>query len=129
MVSGGSDRRIDLSRRVEFLGGLINFETNHEYTYNYVNILPEKILEASKILSELLFDSNFEQDKFELERKIILNELDQVRDNPSEKIEQMFMNCLYKTHLIRREILGSRKSLNYLSINDIIEAHNLYYNI
>ena len=41
----------------------------------YVDVIPEKISEATKILSELLFDSIFDQEKFESEHKIILNEL------------------------------------------------------
>jgi predicted Zn-dependent peptidase len=39
------------------------------------------------------------------------------------------MNCLFKTHPIRREIIGSRKSLHSLVLNDLVEAHNLYYNL
>ena len=129
MICGGSDRRIDLSRQIELFGGIINFSTNHEYTYSFVDVVPEKMLEAAKILSKLLLDSCFEQEKFDLERKIILSELSTIFDNPCEKIEQMLMNCLFKTHPIRREILGSRKSLHSLALNDIIEAHNLYYNL
>ena len=129
MICGGSNKRIECSRQIERLGGIINFATNHEYTYSFIDITPEKIIEATKILSELLFDSCFEQEKFELERKIILNELSTIFDNPCEKIEHMLMNCLFKTHPIRREIIGSKKSINSLSLNEIVEAHNLYYNL
>ena len=129
MLCGGSDKRIDLSRQIEHLGGIINFSTNHEYTYSFVDVVPEKMHEATKILSKLLFDPYFEQEKFDLERKIIHSELSTIFDNPCEKIEQMLMNCLFKTHPIRREIIGSKKSLHSLALNDLVEAHNLYYNL
>lgn len=129
MICGGSDRRIGLSRQIEPLGGIIDFSTNHEYTYSFVSVVPEKILEAAKILSDLLLDSCFEREKFDLERKIILNELSSIFDNPCEKIEHLLMNCLFKTHPIRREIIGSRKSLHSLTLGDIVEAHHLYYNL
>ena len=129
MICGGSNRRIAMARQIELLGGIINFATNHEYTYSFIDITPEKTIEGAKILSELLFDSCFEQEKFDLERKIILNELSTIFDNPCEKIEHMLMNCLFKTHPIHREIIGSKKSLKSLSLNEIVEAHNLYYTL
>ncbi len=129
MLCGGSNKRIECSRQIERLGGIINFATNHEYTYSFIDITPDKIFEVAKILSELLFDSCFEQEKFDLERKIILNELSTIFDNPCEKIEHMLMNCLFKTHPIRREIIGSKKSIKSLSLNEIVEAHNHYYTL
>lgn len=64
MIAGGSDKRIDLSRKLEFLGGIIDFETRPEYTYCYIDVTPEKISDATKILSELLFDSIFDLSHF-----------------------------------------------------------------
>jgi predicted Zn-dependent peptidase len=37
-----------------------------------MDVFPERIVEASEVLSGLLFDSEFEKDKLELERKVIL---------------------------------------------------------
>ena len=127
MVGGGSDKRITLSRKIEQLGGFHNFSTNHEYTYSLVDIVPEKITKAAQLLSDLLFDSNFDQDKFNIERKRILNELYDIFDNPNEEVNHTLRKCLFKTHPIRREILGSKKSLDSLLLEDIVEAHKSYY--
>ena len=40
MISGGSDRRITLSRQIEHIGGILDFQTNHELTYGLVDIMP-----------------------------------------------------------------------------------------
>ncbi|KON34074.1 MAG: hypothetical protein AC479_02205 [miscellaneous Crenarchaeota group-6 archaeon AD8-1] len=129
MISGGSQRRINHSREIEFLGGISNFQTNHEYTYCFVDILPEKISEASKILSELLFDSTFEIEKLNIERKIILNELNDILDDPNEIIHYMLKECLFRNHPIKREIIGSKNSLKSLTISDLVQAHEFYYNL
>ena len=127
MLAGGSFKRIDLSRQPEYMGGYIDFCTNPEYTFTTVSVLPNKISEASQIMSELLFDSSFEEEKFEIERQIILNEISEAHDNPIERINQLLRNCLFKKHPIKRDNTGTRKSVGELSRRKLIEAHNSYY--
>jgi predicted Zn-dependent peptidase len=127
MVSCGSEKRINLSRKIEHLGGYYNSSTNHEYTFSIVDLVPDKIIKGAAILSDILFDSYFEQEKFYIERKRILNELSDVFDNPFEIVNHMLRTCLFRSHPIKREILGTRKSLNSLILDDIVEAHEDYY--
>lgn len=127
MLAGGSNKRIELSREIERLGGSSDFITTNEYTINIVNIVPKKVAKASHILSGLVFDSSFEQEKFELERKIILNEITEVSDYPYEKINEMLKRCLFKTHPIKQPICGYRKTINQLSLNEIVESHQTHY--
>jgi len=73
MLAGGSDERIKLSRKVEDHGGILDFYTDREQVLGTMDVIPEKLPEAALILSELFFGEKFSADKFELERKIILN--------------------------------------------------------
>ena len=63
MLAGGSKLRINLSRRIEELGGLIDFYTDYEYTMSSVDILPEQLKEASSVLSGILFSASFEEER------------------------------------------------------------------
>ena len=82
MLVGGSQKRIKLHHEIEKLGGCSYFETSDEFTFSSMDVLPGKIAEASKVLSGLLFDPVFEGEKLELERKVILNEIAEARDDP-----------------------------------------------
>ena len=66
MIVGGSQGRIKLHNEIEKLGGCSYFETSEESTFTSVDVFPERIVQASKVLSGLLFDSVFEKGKLEL---------------------------------------------------------------
>jgi predicted Zn-dependent peptidase len=109
MLAGGSDQRIQKSRSIESYGGSLTFYTDHEYTMSFGDVLPESLSQASQVLSELLFDNAFENEKFESERNIILNELAEISDDPSELIDELLLKSLFKTNPIRRPIGGYQK--------------------
>ena len=75
----------------------------------------------------MLFDSVFEKDKLELERKIILNEAAEASDDPRDKIQSALIKCLFKHHPIRNPVLGSRKTVNQISFEDIEKARQTRY--
>ncbi|MDQ1280032.1 MAG: hypothetical protein QG670_1294 [Thermoproteota archaeon] len=127
MLAGGSGRRIELSREIEGLGGSGDFFTTNELTMGITDIMPGKISRTSHILSKLMLDSFFENEKFDLERKIILNEITEVSDNPFMKINEMLRECLFKTHSIRSPICGHRNIINQLSLDTLVKKHGVHY--
>jgi len=127
MLAGGSDNRIQLSRSIESFGGVLNFYTDREYTLSFVDVLPESLPKTAQVLSQLLFDSCFEQEKFASERKIILNELAEVADDPTEQIDELLLKNLFKKHPIRRPIGGYPKTINKLSLNQLSQMLTEYY--
>src|SRR4030067_3584044 len=127
MLVGGSKNRIRLHNEIERLGGWSNFETSDEFTFSTVNIFPSQIAKASKVLSGLLFDSAFVKEKFELERKAILNEIAEAHDDPRDRVAEILTKCLFKDHPIKNPVLGSKKTINQLTLNEIEKAHQNYY--
>lgn len=127
MIAGGSQERIGLHHEIEKLGGCSNFETSDEFTFCSMDVLSGRIAEASRILSGLLFDSAFEKDKLELERRVILNEIAEAHDDPQDLIRENLIKCLFKLHPVRNPILGSKKTIKQFTIDSIEEAHQTYY--
>ena len=127
MLVGGSQERIKLHNQIERLGGCSHFETSEEATFTAVNVFPERIAEASKVLSGLLFDSAFDKDKLELERKVILNEIAESSDDPREKTDETLIKCLFKHHPVKNPVLGLRKTVNQITLDDVEEAHQKHY--
>ena len=112
MLAGGSQKRIEVSRSIENSGGILDFYTDHEHMMSMMDVLPGKLAEASFIISELLFSSDFEKEKFGQERKIILNELAEALDDPTERIEELLLKSLFKNHPVNRPVGGFPKKLN-----------------
>jgi predicted Zn-dependent peptidase len=127
MLAGGSDKRIQQSRSIESYGGTLNFYTDREYTMSFVDVLPESLPQAAQVLSELLFDNAFEEEKFDSERNIILNELAEVSDDPTEQIDELLLKNLFKTHPIRRPIGGYPKTINQLNLHQLEAIHTAAY--
>ncbi len=127
MIAGGSPERIQLSRYIERLGGCLDFFTTHDYTMTIADVAPEKVDKASKIMSELLFDSRFEKENFEREQKIILHEIAEASDNPWTQIDEMLTQCLFSSHPVRYPVSGYKKTVSNLALNDIEQTHNAQY--
>ena len=127
MIAGGSTKRIQLSRSIENSGGILDLYTDHEHMMITMDFLPEKTVEASSILSQLLFNDGFEEEKFTQERKIILNELAEALDDPAERIEDLLLRSLFKAHPVKRPVGGYPKSVKQLTIDQLMEAYRLNY--
>ena len=127
MLAGGSTKRIHQSRSVEDSGGVLDFYTDHEHMMSTMDILPEELPEASQVISELLFSTDFEEEKFGRERKIILNELAEALDDPTERVEELLMKSLFKNHPVRRPVGGYPKTVKQLTLKQLSEAQNANY--
>jgi zinc protease len=127
MLVGGSQKRIKLHHEIEKLGGSSYFETSPECTFTKVDVFPDRIAQTSKILSELLFDSKIERDKVEIERKVILNEIAEVSDDPIDKIMETLLKSIFKSHPVRNPIAGTKKTVKQLTIRHLEQSHQKYY--
>ncbi len=128
MLAGGSTKRIQLSRSIENSGGILDFYTDHEHMMSTMDILPEELTEASFVISELLFNMDFEEEKFKQERKIILNELAEASDDPTERIEELLLKSLFKEHPVKRPVGGFPKTVKHLTLDQLsdITQNKLY---
>ncbi|MCL4429535.1 MAG: insulinase family protein [Chloroflexi bacterium] len=127
MIAGGSTKRIQLSRSIENSGGILDLYTDHEHMMSTMDFLPEKLADASNILSQLLFSGDFKEEKFSSERKIILNELAEALDDPAERIEDLLLKSLFKEHPVGRPVGGYPKTVKQLTLDQLSHAHEINY--
>jgi predicted Zn-dependent peptidase len=127
MLAGGSAKRIQMSRSIEDSGGILDFYTDHEHMMTRMDVLPEKLTEASLIISDLLFNTSFEEEKFRQERKIILNELAEAEDDPAERIEELLLKSLYKKHPVKRPVGGFPRTVRRLTLDELSKEHKTNY--
>jgi predicted Zn-dependent peptidase len=127
MLVGGSKKRISLNHQIEQIGGCSGFEISNDSTFAWLSIFSDKIVDASKKMAQLIFDKEFDKDKLEIERKVILNEIAEISDDPRHTTEQALIKCLFPKHPIRNLISGTKKQAEKITLTDIVESHQNQY--
>jgi mitochondrial-processing peptidase subunit beta len=67
-----------LEMEVENIGGQLNAYTGREQTCYYAKVLKKDVKGAVDILSDILLNSNLEDQAIERERSVILREMEEV---------------------------------------------------
>ena len=102
-----------IANRMENVGGELNAYTTKEETFLYAAFLEEYFPRAVELLSDVIFDSEFQEIQINREREVILDEINSYLDSPAELIYDDFENLLFAGHDIGHYILGEPESLQY----------------
>ncbi len=97
----------ELARKVDRVGGQHNAATNREYTCYYINVVSDHLELALEILSDMYYNSLFEQGEIEKERNVVVEEIRMYEDTPDEFIHDYFMEKMMEGHPLSHSILGT----------------------
>ena len=103
-----------LAGRMDAIGGQINAFTTRENTCFYARVLDTHLQEASDILSEMFFDSLFDENEVFSERGVVLDEIDMYRDTPEDVVVEQLLTKVFPGPL-GKPVLGSPASLGKMS--------------
>lgn len=110
----------EISTTIESRGGTMNASTSREWTSFYAHVLPEELSLAVDVLSDLIRNPLFSSDSIEMERLVILEEIKSFYDSPESLLFFYAMGSTFgKDHPLSSPILGTPKSVNKISSNDI----------
>lgn len=129
MVFKGTTNRspFEIANTIESFGGQINAFTGKELTCFYARILDENLPEAIEVLSDILLNPLFNPEDIQREKSVVLEELSDVEDTPSEYIHELFVRQMYPEHPLGYSILGTRESINNFSAAKLREFTGTYY--
>lgn len=129
MVFKGTKNRtpFEIANTVESLGGNINAFTGKELTCFFARVLDEHLPQAIDVLSDILLNPLFLSEDVEREKSVVLEELSDVQDTPSEWIHELFISQLYPDHPLGYNILGTRESISNFTDLMIREFTSEYY--
>lgn len=125
----GTDTRtaLDIAREIDSVGGVLNAFTSREYVCYYAKVLDRYLPRAIDLLSDIFLNSSFAPDEIEKERKVILQEINQLEDNPDDYISNLFFQNFWKNHPLGRPIIGNFESIESLSRDFIVAYKNESY--
>jgi predicted Zn-dependent peptidase len=125
----GTSRRsaLDIAREIDSVGGVLNAFTSREYVCYYAKVLDKFLPRAVDLLTDIFLNSRFDQDEIEKERKVILQEIGMLEDNPDDYIHDLFHQNFWSGHPLGMSILGSEESVNGLTRAAILDYKNDMY--
>ncbi|MBW2452735.1 MAG: insulinase family protein, partial [Deltaproteobacteria bacterium] len=117
MLFKGTQRRSPhcIAREIDSVGGVLNGFTSREMSCFYVKVLSEKFPQAIDLLGDLLCHSRFDLDELEKERRVILQEIAMIEDNPEEHIHDIFAHAFWDQHPLGQPVIGTRESISEIS--------------
>jgi len=114
--------------RIETLGGFSNASTGYDDVHYYVDIPPSNLEEALYLLTNLVLFPNLNQKEFDLEKKVIIEEILQSQDQKDELIFNLFLKSIWLDHPYAKSILGKEENINEIGLIDLYNFHKRQYN-
>ena len=113
--------------KIETLGGFSNASTGYDDVHYYVDIPPSNLEEALSLLTNLILFPNLNEKEFDLEKKVIIEEILQSQDQKDELIFNLFLKSIWLDHPYARSILGKEENINEIELIDLYNFHKQNY--
>ena len=116
MVFKGTERRTadDVNRDFDRIGANHNAFTTGELTAFHAHVLPEKLMDATSIIADILRPSLRGKD-FDEEKGVILEEIAMYDDNPFWRLWEHANERFFGSHPLGHRVLGTRESVTALT--------------
>lgn len=111
----GKRSSFEIAREMDSMGGFMNAFTGREFVCYYAKVLSDFFPKALDILADIFLDSQFPEDEIENERKVILQEIKMLEDNPDDQLHELFHRLFWSGHQLGMPIIGSVESVEGMS--------------
>jgi len=116
-----------VSEALDFMGARIGLSASEEYAGLSVDCLAEHFPKVLDIASACLTSPAFKDDEFEKARKIRLDGLKSIKDNPGAAVRTYFTKAYFGTHPLGHLASGSEASLAKMTAADVRAYYQKYY--
>ncbi len=117
----------DIARAIDSVGGTLDAFTSRENTCFYAKVLGQHLPLAVNLLSDLLLHPRLDPEDVEKERRVVLEEIKMVEDDPDDLIHDLFAQQVWRDHPLGRSILGTRQTLQAITRQAVLEHLRDYY--
>ncbi len=118
--AGGRSAR-EISEAVEDVGGDLNACTDREGTSFTASLLAEHLPLGIELLSDLVLRPHFEASDLAREKEVVLQELGEARDTPSDIIFDELWFAAFPDQPLGRPVLGDEASIAAIAAGDLHE--------
>jgi predicted Zn-dependent peptidase len=128
MAFKGNERRTaaDVNREFDEIGAKYNAYTTEEHTVFHAAVLPEYLPPAIDLIGDLLRPS-LREDDFDMEKKVIIEEIGMYADSPMWTAYERAMRVHFANHPLGNSVLGSEASVGALTSQAMRQYHQARY--
>jgi predicted Zn-dependent peptidase len=101
----------ELSQSIEKVGGSLDAFTTKEQICVYAQVLSDHADLAVDIIDDMCLNPTFVPAQIELEKQVVLEEIQDVMDAPDDVIHDLFASEVFSGHPLGKPILGSPESV------------------
>jgi predicted Zn-dependent peptidase len=129
MCFKGTDNRniIEIKEELDGMGASANAFTGNEYTGYYAKTHFKKIDKVIDLVSDLYLNPIFPEGDIDIERGVIIEEINMYEDLPQRSVYEVFEKLLYGDTPEGRTIIGPKKNIRSLKRDDFVKYHETHY--
>ncbi|MFC7372220.1 M16 family metallopeptidase [Fictibacillus iocasae] len=116
----------EIAESFDSIGGQVNAFTSKEYTCYYAKVLDTHAPLALDVLSDMFFNSVFDEGELAKEKNVVLEEIKMYEDAPDDIVHDMLSKASFSEHALGLPILGTEQTLNTFSgttLRDYMDSH------
>lgn len=117
----------EFERLIEERGAVTNAATSHDYTHYYITTAPQDFAALAPLQIELVVNASLEDDHFDRERPVILEEIRRAEDSPRRRTFYRSMEMSFDSLPYRRSVLGPTTVIEELTAEQMRAFHHTWY--
>ncbi len=116
-----------IMNKVSNLGGSMNAYTEFDSTCFYITLPSKYTQEGIEILSELALNANFSNEDFISEKKVVIEELKQFKNEPEDSFIEDIAADYFTKNPYKKPIIGNLNSLRRADPSSLRNFYKKYY--
>ena len=117
----------DISDYIDKIGAQINAYTSKETTCYYTKSTADHYEECLEVLSDIFFNSVFDEEELEKEKGVVIEEIKMSEDTPEDICLDLLAESRYGKKGLGRTILGPERTVRKFSRQSILDYMDKYY--
>lgn len=129
MLFKGTEKRsaARLAEEMDFVGGQMNAYTARECTCYYTKALPESLEISLDLLSDMYYNSLFREEDIELERGVIIEEINMYEDSPEDVALDSLCENMWAGSPLGYQVAGSAEIVSGLTRDRMLSYMRRHY--
>lgn len=117
----------EFERLIEERGAITNAATSQDYTHYYITTAPQDFATLAPLQVELVTNPSLQDDHFDRERPVILEEIRRAEDSPRRRTFYRSMEMNFESLPYRRPVLGPVEVVAGLTAEQMRAFHQTWY--
>jgi predicted Zn-dependent peptidase len=117
----------ELYDELDYYGIYLNAQTSEDYTTYMALNHKAQIDQTLDIMSDMLFNSTFPEEKFEKEKGIVVEEIRKDFENNNFQMEMELRKAFYQTPPYSMPVIGTIETIQNMTRDQVIQYYETYY--